>query len=158
MENMYSQESISNLKEESSNYSYQELLDFVKDELIFDKNKTKFIRYTGPLNMVIYGVDVPLKILEGGIGRCEEFSVVYAAICVAYGYDVRLVRSCPPGDHMWVEIKLDDMWIHVDPSDGIIDDSFRYHRGNYTLVRLLAYERYRYVDITQARAHTQAQY
>lgn len=150
MENAYSQESITGLKETfDGNYTYEELIYWVRNNLDFDKTKKNFPRYSGPMNVLLYGVSVPQKILKGGIGRCEEFSVVYVAVCVAHGYDARLVRSFSPGDHMWAEVLVDDVWIHVDPSDGVFDDPFRYFRGDYILEKIIAYERNWYVEITE---------
>lgn len=150
MENAYSQESITALQETvDGNYTYEELMNWVRKNLDFDKTKNKFPRYAGPINVLIHGVSVPQKILEGGIGRCEEFSVVFVAVCVAHGYDARLVRSVSPGDHMWAEVLVDDEWIHVDPSDGVFDDPFRYFRGDYILEKIIAYGRNRYVEVTE---------
>ena len=68
----------------------------------------------------------PLRILQVGKGRCGEFSVLYAALCLANGYQSRLVLAVDVTyrvywfpQHEWVEVKLNAQWVHVDPSDQV---------------------------------------
>lgn len=88
----------------------------------------------------------PNTILEYGVGRCEEFSIVFAAFCKIAGYDVRIVWDYSVGispdgkqngDHVWVEVDwlppyakpidisqwINDgqvFWCHIEPTDGAI--------------------------------------
>jgi len=87
----------------------------------------------------------PNVILSYGVGRCEEFSIVYAAFLKVAGFDVHLVYDFSVGksktgkqngDHVWVEVNAlpgkatsDELrqwskdgffWCHVDPVEGAI--------------------------------------
>jgi len=72
----------------------------------------------------------PTKILASGKGRCGEFSILYASACLSLGYDARLLVSFRPYTywelHNWVEVKVNDSWIHVDPTDRIWNEPSRY--------------------------------
>ncbi len=78
----------------------------------------------------------PFKILENGTGRgrCGEHSYVYAAACWAQGYETRLVSAFVNGDHMWVEVKINESWIHVDPSPTQRINEPNAYAGRYYLV------------------------
>ena len=72
----------------------------------------------------------PVKILASGKGRCGEFSILYLSACLSLGYEARLLVSVKPYTywelHNWVEVKVNDSWIHVDPTDKIWNDPSRY--------------------------------
>ena len=72
----------------------------------------------------------PVEILANGKGRCGEFSILYLSACLSLGYEARLLASVRPynysGLHNWVEVKVNDSWIHVDPTDRIWNDPSRY--------------------------------
>jgi len=72
----------------------------------------------------------PEKILASGKGRCGEFSILYLSACLSLGYEARLLVSIKPYIywelHNWVEVKVNDSWIPVDPTDGIWNNSSRY--------------------------------
>lgn len=102
-------------------YNFTELYDWVHERLEFVPINESFERNTDPV-----------KILESGKGRCEEFSILYVAACLARGYQSRIViavyvdnsrRLYAP--HAWAEVKLDG-WVHVDPSDRVWNKPFRY--------------------------------
>lgn len=67
-----------------------------------------------------------IEILEFGLGRCGEFSITYTALLLAYGYEARMVMCL--SDHVWVEVKTNDGWMHIDPTEWRIDDPFMYER------------------------------
>jgi transglutaminase-like putative cysteine protease len=69
----------------------------------------------------------PFQILQYGKGRCEEFSILYVAICLANGYQARFVLDVY-GDHTWSEISLQGSWVHVDPTEKRINDPLMYER------------------------------
>jgi hypothetical protein len=73
----------------------------------------------------------PIDILNYGKGRCGEFAVLYTALCIANGYDARLVDSII-GDHEWTQVKVNGTWLHVDPSlsqnDSRVFDTYMYER------------------------------
>lgn len=103
------------------NYNFTELYEWVNKRL-------RFI----PLNETFERNTDPIKILESRKGRCEEFSILYAASCLACGYQSRIIvaidESNPRnliGLHVWAEVRL-DRWVHVDPSDKVSDAPYRY--------------------------------
>ena len=117
------------------NCSYTELLTWEHNRL----------NYT---NDVIERHQDPFQILNYGKGRCEEFSILYVALCLAQGYESRLVVDVY-GDHVWSEVKLQGIWIHVDPSDQIVNDPYRYERDwHKCIVLILAFEDGSCEDVT----------
>ncbi len=96
----------------------------------------------------------PLKILDSGKGRCGEFAILYAALCKSQGYDCRIVVNAF-GDHEWTQVKVNDQWIHVDPSLGVNDsrkmDPYVYERDwkNAPLLAL-AFDNDSIIDVTSA--------
>jgi len=117
---------------------YIELLDWVDSKLEFVPIGETFPRHRDPLN-----------ILEYGRGRCGEHARLYVAACVAHGYNARLVFSLDPDDHVWAEVMVNGSWIHVDPSDKYWDDPLRrYYRGK-NITRVIAFELFRWMDVTK---------
>ncbi|MCW3986530.1 MAG: transglutaminase-like domain-containing protein [Candidatus Bathyarchaeota archaeon] len=90
-------------------YDFIELLRWISQNLNWSSES--FTRYSEPQ-----------QILSQGKGKCEEFAIVYVAACLALGYEARLVVSrqfylvTARGFHVWAEVKVDDIWTHVDPS------------------------------------------
>jgi len=71
----------------------------------------------------------PIEILEYGLGRCGEFAIAYTALCIANGWDTRLILDASSGegngDHVWTELYIIPPypmpvfgWVHVDPTEG----------------------------------------
>ena len=94
-------------------YNFTELYGWVHEKLEFVHFNETFERHTDPS-----------EILGSGKGRCEEFSILYAAACLANGYQSRIVVAIDNrnpnnliGQHVWAEVKLDNRWVHVDPSE-----------------------------------------
>jgi transglutaminase-like putative cysteine protease len=85
------------------------LLNWVHTQLTFNKGKIE--RHNDPFD-----------ILEYDRGKCREFSVLFAAVCLANGYRARLILDM--SDHAWVEVWVPrkNRWIHVDPSEKRIDE------------------------------------
>ena len=64
----------------------------------------------------------PLDILDYGLGKCGEFSILYVAICLANDIPARLVTGVTV-DHAWAEVnpsKDGITWIHVEPTDSCV--------------------------------------
>jgi transglutaminase-like putative cysteine protease len=70
-----------------------------------------------------------------GKGRCGEFALLYNGLLLANGYRSRLVVDCSTlrdkskkvaGDHVWVEVFIDDGWVHVDPTAKRINEPLMY--------------------------------
>jgi len=101
-------------------YNFIELLNWTNQNLNWSKES--FTRYSNPK-----------QILNQGKGRCEEFTIVYVAACLALGYEARIVVSRQfylifvRGFHTWAEVKVNGVWIHVDPSPTAFwNDTSRY--------------------------------
>jgi len=47
-------------------------------------------------------------------GRCGEYSMVFYHLLAALGYETRWIVDWT--DHNWVEVRVKDSWIHLDPS------------------------------------------
>jgi len=87
----------------------------------------------------------PFEILEYGKGK---FSILYVALCLAHGYQARLVVDMF-GDHVWTEVKLQGEWIHVDPYERKINEPYMYQRDWHKELRLVyAFEDGRFEDVT----------
>ena len=129
-------------------YNFTELYDWVHEKLVFVPLNETFERNTDPA-----------KILESGKGRCEEFSILYVAACLAHGYQSRIIVAVDVsnpisfiGHHVWAEVKLDG-WVHVDPSDRVWNEPYRYEGWFWgkdigSKVTLYAFEDGKIEDVT----------
>jgi len=70
----------------------------------------------------------PREILAYGKGRCGEFSILFASLCLAHNHRARLILDM--SDHVWTEVwdSRVKKWIHVDPSEKKIGDPLMYER------------------------------
>jgi len=77
----------------------------------------------------------PIDIIAQAKGRCGEFALLYNGLLLANGYQTRLVVDCSTlqdkgkkvaGDHVWVEVLIDGVWVHVDPTEKRIDQPLMY--------------------------------
>jgi len=120
----------------STEYSYLDLLAWEHSRLNYTKENIP--RY-----------DNPLEILAFGKGRCGEFSILYDALCLACGYRARLVANIYE-DHVWTEVFLNGSWVHVDPTEKIVNDPLMYQRDWNKEVKLIcAFEGSLVLDVTQ---------
>ncbi|XP_031638055.1 peptide-N(4)-(N-acetyl-beta-glucosaminyl)asparagine amidase [Contarinia nasturtii] len=80
--------------------------------------QTKFYRYN----------DVAQLLLTRK-GRCGEYANCFTFLCRCLGYEARLVQAT--FDHVWTEVfsEAQNRWIHVDPSDNVIDAPLMYQHG-----------------------------
>jgi hypothetical protein len=102
----------------------------------------------------------PQSILNQGKGKCEEYSIVYSAACLALGYEARLLVSRQfylaflglHGFHVWTEVKLNGSWVQFDPSPTPFwNDTSRYRGwdwGPRTTLNVLAFEDGRIEDVS----------
>lgn len=131
------------------NYNFTELYQWEHTKLKFVNNET-FERSSDPL-----------RILQVGKGKCGEFSVLYVALCLAHGYQSRLVLAIDVhyrvfwlAQHEWAEVKIGDHWIHVDPSDQVWNQPSHYKtwpwaKGVGSNVWIYAFEDGKVTDVTQ---------
>jgi len=92
----------------------------------------------------------PLEIIDFGIGRCGEFSILFTALCLAHNYRARLILDM--SDHVWTEVwdENQERWIHVDPSEKRIDDPFMYERDwKKNLTEIYAFENGNVENVTK---------
>ncbi|MCJ7422898.1 transglutaminase-like domain-containing protein [Candidatus Bathyarchaeota archaeon] len=83
----------------------------------------------------------PLEIIAYGKGRCGEFSILFTALCLAHGYRARLILDM--SDHVWTEVwdMKRNRWMHIDPSEKMIDDPLMYERDwKKSLKEIYAFE------------------
>ena len=132
-----------------SELNFTELYDWVHEKLRFVPINESFARH-----------DNPTAILESGEGRCQEFSILYVAACLAHGYQSRLVTSVNISNpfslrvpHAWAEVKLNSTWVHVDPSDKRWNEPYMYENRSWgenidSTVRIYAFEEGKYEDVT----------
>jgi len=120
----------------STEYSHLELLDWEHSRLNYTEENIP--RY-----------DNPLQILAFGKGRCGEFSILYNALCLACGYRARLIVDIY-GDHVWTEVFINGTWVHVDPTEKIVNDPLMYQRDWDKKVKVIcAFEGSLVLDVTQ---------
>jgi len=120
----------------STEYSYLELLDWEHSRLNYTEEN-------------IPRHDNPLEILALGKGRCGEFSILYNALSLALRYRARLAVDIY-GDHVWTEVFLNGSWVHVDPTEKIVDDPLMYQRDWHKEVELVcAFEGNLVLDVTK---------
>lgn len=126
-------------------YNFIELLNWTNQNLNWsDESFTRYSR--------------PQQILEQGKGRCGEFAIVYVAACLALGYEARLVVSRQFYQifggcfHAWVEVKVNEVWTHVDPSPNPSwNDTSRYKNwdwGPRWTLKIYAFEDEKIEDVT----------
>jgi transglutaminase-like putative cysteine protease len=82
--------------------------------------------------------ELPIDIIIQAKGRCGEFALLYNGLLLANGYQTRLIVDCSTlqdrakkvaGDHVWVELFINDGWIHVDPTEKRINEPLMYALG-----------------------------
>ena len=129
-------------------YNFIEIYEWVDEKLEFVPTNVTFERHTDPS-----------EIFESGKGRCEEFSILYVAACLAHGYQSRIIVAVDVsnpisfiGHHVWAEVKLDG-WVHVDPSLKIWNEPYRYEEWFWgkdigSKVKICAFEDGKIEDVT----------
>ncbi|KAH8277886.1 hypothetical protein KR018_009644 [Drosophila ironensis] len=82
-------------------------------------------------------------------GRCGEYANCFTFLCRCLDYDARIVHS--HFDHVWTEVYSESQkrWLHVDPSENVIDSPLMYQHGwKRTIDYVLAYSRDDIQDVT----------
>jgi len=118
-------------------YTLVELLEWLHEKVEWSKGD--IIRHNDPLEIVAYGK-----------GRCGEFGILFTALCLAHNYRARLILDMT--DHVWTEVWDDKTkrWVHVDPSQKIIDDPMMYERDwKKNLKEIYAFENGNVEDVTK---------
>ncbi|AGK61398.1 hypothetical protein Asulf_01411 [Archaeoglobus sulfaticallidus PM70-1] len=60
------------------------------------------------------------------VGACGELASLFSEVSKQAGFETRIVRT-EGEDHTWVELKIDDEWIHADPTLYFIN--YHYHQN-----------------------------
>ena len=106
------------------NLDWKELLDWEHKHLKYTREELPKPR-----------AELPIQIIHQSKGRCGEFALLYNGLLLANGYKSRIVIDCSTlkdkskkaaGDHVWVEISINNRWIHVDPTEKIINRPLMY--------------------------------
>lgn len=94
-----------------------------------------YLTYISPSVDIGTREELPIPIIEKGIGRCGEFALLYNGLLLTNGYTCRIVIDCSDktddrlaGDHVWNEVFLNGMWVHVDPTEQRINEPKMYVR------------------------------
>ncbi|MGD0160542.1 MAG: transglutaminase domain-containing protein [Candidatus Bathyarchaeia archaeon] len=79
--------------------------------------------------------EMPMDIIKQSKGRCGEFALLYNGLLLANAFTCRLIIDCSAlndkstaaaGDHVWNEVQLDRIWVHVDPTERRINQPWMY--------------------------------
>jgi hypothetical protein len=133
-------------------YNFTEVYDWIHENLDFvplSENFPPEQRHTDPI-----------EIKQSGKGRCGEFAILYVAACLAHGYECRLViaTDCSgliwTNKHAWAEVKVNGLWVHVDPSERRWQEPQMYKQWNWgqdigSKVRIFAFEEGKIEEVTQ---------
>lgn len=94
----------------------------------------RYLHYTSG-NLANPRPELPIPILERGLGRCGEFVLLYTGLCLTNDIPVRLVIDCSAktdnrttADHVWNEVYVNGRWVHIDPTEKRINDPYMYVR------------------------------
>jgi Transglutaminase-like superfamily len=131
-------------------------------QLDYDYNFTELLVWEG--NRLIFApnlagrVEDPMQILESGIGKCGEFSIVYVSACLALGYQARIVVATNTTSwvdaYLWAEAYYNDGWVHVDPTTQVWNKPSMYQyqpwsKGIGQDIKIYAFEDGKCEDVTQ---------
>jgi hypothetical protein len=123
-------------------YNYTELIVWEQQHLNFT-------------NGALQRNDDPIEIYEYGIGRCQEFAILYADLCISQGYRCRIVENVF-NDHAFNEVlETNGTWIRIDASLGKNDSRaigypmfFEKEKGWGAPIMSLAFENSSITDVT----------
>lgn len=77
------------------------------------------------------------KVLETRRGRCGEYSVLILRMLMRLGYETRWVVDWE--DHVWVEVKVDEDWVHIDPCEAAVGENLIYQGWGKKQTFIFAY-------------------
>ncbi len=111
--------------------AHEEALDVVKDSISSEaiEKLSKHVKETVAFKPIQNRTYKPSDIQKRREGTCSEHSFIYVALARSVGIPTRLVAN-PGEDHVWAESwdHSKNRWVHVDPSEGIVDDPDFYER------------------------------
>ena len=142
------------LKDPIDGLNYTELLEWEHHHLKYSEEI--FARRNKPIDV--------LNITRGedgkALGRCGEFANLYYGLLVANNYTARMIYDLSAktdnrtaGDHVWNEVLIDGEWIHIDPTERIIDKPKMYvEEWNKNVNYVLAITSEEIVEVTDKYA------
>ena len=77
------------------------------------------------------------RVMSNQRGRCGEYSFLMMRFLRALGHEARWVVDW--ADHVWVEIRLDGRWVHVDPCEAALDKNLLYQEWGKEQTFILAF-------------------
>lgn len=102
--------------------------------------------------------EMPIDIIKQAKGRCGEFALLYNGLLIANNNDCRLILDCSKlrdesktsvGDHVWNEVKRNDRWMHIDPTERRINQPLMYiNDWNKDVNLVFAIARKEILDVT----------
>lgn len=134
-------------------------MDYFKNLLGTSYNYTQLIVWENQhLNFTYGNIERntdPIKIYQYGEGRCGEFAILYAELCISQGYQCRIVDNVF-NDHEFNEVLLTNgTWIRVDASLNSTSSRavgypmfFEQQKGWGAPILSLAFENSSVVDVT----------
>jgi len=145
MHNLNSSETRSQLASQiNPSYNQTDLFTWQKNKMTFVQDSAGFF-------------EDPFQILDSGKGICVQWSIVYVSACLALGYQSRLIVAADTASwsfvHVWGEDYYNGTWVHVDPSDKVWNNPFRYQSWSWgsaigSQVKIFAFEDGTYKDVT----------
>ncbi|KAJ1452932.1 hypothetical protein M885DRAFT_525613 [Pelagophyceae sp. CCMP2097] len=107
----------------------------------------------GALTRFVRTNDVAAALADGR-GRCGEYSTIFAAMLTALGFEARWVFDST--DHVWVEVKLDGVWVHADPCEAALGEPQLYAGWGKGGALVVAFARGAAEDVTNTYYAAQA--
>ncbi len=80
------------------------------------------------------------EVLRTKRGRCGEYSWLALRMLEGLGFETRWVVDM--ADHVWVEVRLEGAWVHVDPCEAAVDEPLLYEGWGKNLTTILSFDAY----------------
>jgi hypothetical protein len=82
--------------------------------------QNKYLTYVATFPPSFTRSNDPRNILKAGIGKCQEFAILFTAACLSVGYEARLAfvvkNDFTDAPHSFCEVNIGGAWTQVDSS------------------------------------------